>query len=168
MPKVNIANIKTQIKSILDTANTTTGSPINLSLSMNKAVQRVMKIHPARIPIQASLYPYVTIFLEDKELAQLTVGIGGSQTNALRVSELNLSIVGACFEPFFSDFDEDQGSENSELLMENIEEILRANPTLNSTVSWAIPSAVTYDEVQFSEDVHLRAGLMTLKCKVHY
>lgn len=168
MPQVNLANIKTQLKSILDTANTTTGSPIDLSLSMNKRIQRVLKIHPGRIPIQATLYPYVTMFFDRKSVEQLTIGIGGSQRTALRESILNLNIVGACHEPFFTDFDEDQGSENCELLMENIEEVLRSSPDINSTVAWAIPTSVVYDEVQFSEEVHLKAGMLTLQCKVHY
>ena len=172
MTQVNYDTIKTNIKTILDAANTTTGSPIDLSLNMNTRVARVMKLNPQRVPIQPSLFPYVTRFVSNKNIKQITMGNKGSQASALRQGILTLNIVGCCFEPFFTDVNEDQGSENVEHLMENIEEILRTNPTLNHTsTSWVLTENgmnIQYDDIRYDEESHLKAGILTLDFKVHY
>lgn len=172
MTQVNYDTIKTNIKSILDTANTTTGSPIDLSQGMNTRVARVMKLNPRRIPIQPSFFPYVTMFVSNKNIKQITLGSRGSQASALREGILSINIVGCCYEPFFTDINEDQGVENIEKLMENIEEILRTNPTLNYTsTAWVLTESgmsVQYDDISYDEEAHLRAGILTLDFKVHY
>lgn len=172
MTQINYDTIKTNIKAILDAANTTTGSPIDLSLNMNTRVARIMKIDPKRIPVQPSLFPYVTMFLQNKQIKQITMGNRGSQASSLREGILSLVVVGCCFEPFFTDINEDQGSENVEHLMENIEEILRSNPTLNYTsTAWILTESgmnIQYDDIRYDEETHLRAGILTLDFKVHY
>lgn len=172
MGQVNYDTIKTNLKSILDAANTTTGSPIDLSANMNTRVARVLKIDPKRIPIQPSHFPYVTMFVQNKEIRQITMGNKGSQASALREGILSLVVVGCCYEPFFTDINEDQGSENVERLMENIEEILRSNPSLNHTsTSWILTDNgmnIQYDDIRYDEETHLRAGILTLDFKVHY
>lgn len=167
MAQVNLDGIKTQLKSILDAANTTTGSPIDLSAGIETRVAQVMKVHPGRVPIQPNFLPYVTMFYDRKTLEQLTMGTG-NQANATRLSVIDLNIVGAVYEPNITDLAEDQGAENCEKLMENIEEILRSNHNINSTVAWSFPREVVYDEIQFSEEASLRAGVLTLQCKVFY
>lgn len=169
MPQVNIDTIKTGLKSLLDTANTTTGTPVDLSAGMNTRVARVLKIHPGRIPIQPSFFPYVSMFISDKKIEQVTFGTRGTQASSLRQGLLSIQIVGCCYEPFFTDLNEDQGAENVEKLMENIEEIIRTTPNLNYTsTAWATPDRVQYDDVPYDEEAHLRAGILTLDFKVHY
>ena len=167
MAQIDIATIKTNIKSILDTANTTTGSPIDLSSGLSNRVQQVFKVNPNRIPIQADLFPFVTCFLNDKEIDQITMG-HGTQTNALRQAVISISIMSAVCESAVSDITADTADENIEKLMENVEEILRSNTTISSSVNWAMPTNITYHTIQWDEETHVRASLMNLNCKVFY
>ncbi len=169
MTQVSFDTIKTNIKSILDAANTTTGSPIDLSAGLNTRVARVLKVHPARIPIQPSHFPYVTMYLNRVDIDQVTLGHKGSQASALRKADVFIDIVGCCYEPFFTDINEDQGDENVERLMQNIEEVLRTTPNLNYTsTAWMTPVSHQFADTTFGEEAHLRAGIFTINFKVHY
>lgn len=169
MTQISIDTIKTNIKSILDAANTTTGSPIDLSAGLNTRVARVLKIHPGMIPIQPSHFPYVTMYVSKIDIEQVTMGQRGSQASALRKGLVTLDIVGCCYEPFFTDINEDQGEENVERLMQNIEEVLRSNHTLNLTsTAWVRPVSHEFADTRYSEEAHLRAGIFTIEFKVHY
>ena len=164
MARVNIDGIKSAIKTILDTANTTTAA-VDLSGGMSTRVRQVSKVHPLRIAQQPSLIPCVTVTADRKSVKPLTIG---NQSNGIRESLFTLQIIGITYEPFFNDLTEDQGAENTERLMENIEEILRNNITLSNTVAWCFPTQVEYDEIRYDEQTHLRAGIMSLDCKIHY
>jgi hypothetical protein len=167
MPQINIDNIKTQFKTILDTANTTTASPVDLSDGLARRVQRVMKIHPGRIQVQASFIPFVTIWADSVDLEPLD--ICKNQVTAQREANFTFKVAVACFEPFpASDNDEDQGSENCEKLIENVEQILRSNQDLNSAVKWQFPDRIEFDETQYSEETNLRAAIMDLNCRIYY
>lgn len=168
MAQVDIDGIKGAIKSILDAANTTTGSPIDLSAGLATRVQRVMTIDPSRIVPQPSFFPFITVVARSKDIEQQTIGHKGNQTSALRLGVLSVDIIAASYEPFFTNLNEDQGAENTEQLMENIEEILRANVDLNSTCSWAHPVRLQLDGIPWDEEAHLRAGILSLECKVFY
>jgi hypothetical protein len=168
MAQVDIDGIKSAIKTILDAANTTTGSPIDLSSGMASRVQRVLMVHPNRIQIQPSHFPFISIYARDKSIEQQTIGHKGNQTSALRKAVLQLDIFAACYEPFFSNVNEDQGAENTEQLLENIEEVLRSNVTINGTCHWAIPSRSQFDEIPWDEEAHLRAGILTYDVTVFY
>jgi len=168
MAQIDLDGVKSAIKSILDAANTTTASPVNLSNGLATDVQRVMKFDPNRIAPQPSWFPFVTVSLSDKDIEQQTMGHTSSQISALREGTLTFDIFAACYEPFFTDLNEDQGQENVEILMENMEEILRANVLLNSTVKYSVPTGVQYGDIPFDEETHLRAGILTLECKVYY
>ena len=168
MPQVSITNIKTQIKSILDSANTTTGSPIDLSANLDTRVQQVLKVHPAKIYIDPGSFPFVSVFTENKDIEQQTMGHKGNQTSALRRADLTLSIAAAVQEPLIETVKADESDENVETLMENIEEVLRANVNLNSSVTWAIPSNVAYHQEPWDEQTIIRGALMSLECTVYY
>lgn len=168
MAVIDINNIKTQIKSLLDAANTTTAST-DLSSGLSKRVQRVLKIHPLRIPIEAFSIPWVTVFTESKEVDvdQITHG-SNDRTNCTRRSELLVNVVGAVMNPIFTDIESDLASDEIEDLMENIEEILRANFNLNSSVKYHYPTRTTYYEDVYEEEAVFRAGVLELSCKVFY
>ena len=168
MTQISLDTIKTNIKSILEAANTTTGSPIDLSAGLNTRVAKVLKLHPGRVPIQPSHFPYVTAYVSRIDIEQITMGNRGSQATALRQGRVQLDVVGCCYEPFFSDLNEDQGEENVERLMQNIEEVLRSNHNLGYTsTAWLKPISIEFADT-FSEEAHLRAGILTYELKVHY
>ena len=162
---VDINNLKEQIQSIFETANTTTASR-DLSSGLETRVQRILKVNPARIPVQSSWHPYVTIYTDSKDIEPSDIAI--SQANAKRRADIDLKIVGVVWNSTVSDEELDPADEDCEDLMENIEEILRANPTIAGTVTWAFPSTVDYHGATLDEDTHLRAGVMTLKATIFY
>jgi hypothetical protein len=165
---LDLNNLKDQIQGIFETANTTTAAR-DLSSGLLKRVQKVLKVNPARIPIQASIYPCVTVFIGKKDIEQKS--IGKSQANVKREGRIEVTVVGAVMNTTITSIDEDQADEDCESLMENIEEILRANETLAGTVTWSFPKGVTYHNLAIGmkdEEVHLRAGLLTLEAKVFY
>jgi hypothetical protein len=168
MPRVNIDNIKTQIKSILDSANTTTGSPIDLSNNLDTRVQQVLKINPSKVYVDPGSFPFVSVYAENKDIEQQTMGHKGNQTSALRRADLTLNVVCTVQEPLIESVKADETDENCETLMENIEEILRANVDLNSTVSWAIPDNVSYHDAPWDERNVIRGAIMSLQCTVYY
>ena len=73
--RVDLNGIKTELKSLFDTANTTTASPIDLSsnLSNSKRVNKVLTIHPEMILPQASLFPLVTCYIDSKTIKRLDI-----------------------------------------------------------------------------------------------
>jgi hypothetical protein len=162
---VNLSGIKTQFKAVLDTANTTTAA-FDLSTGLNTRVQKVLKVNPARIEPQASFFPWVTIFVDKKDIEFAT--IAKDQVTAKRTGDIAFSVVGAVWETNFSEATEDEADENIEVLMENVEEVVRRNFKLNNTVDWSKCEDVTYHSLPLDEGVHMRVGVMTLRCRVQY
>lgn len=162
---VNLNGIKTQLKTILDAANTTTAST-DLSGSMVNRVSQVLKVNPERLPIQASFYPCVTIFIDQKDIDSATIGY--TQLAGKRKGTVSVKIIGAVWNTNFSSVNEDPADEDCEHLMENIEEILRSNHNINSLVTWQVPSGVTYHSGSFDEESNLRAGILTVNGTVFY
>jgi len=160
---VNISGIKTQFKSIMDTANDIDAT-YDLSTGLNKRVVKVFKINPLKIPITATKYPYVTIYMETKEIEQ--TNINTTFKIAKFGANLNMLVVGGVWETRFTNETEDNADEEIEKLMENIEEILRRNHTLNGTVKWCKFEGVEYHTIQLSEEVYLRCGVGKLKVRI--
>jgi hypothetical protein len=161
----DLNNLKEQIQGIFQTANTTTATR-DLSSGLESRVQRVLKVNPARIPIQASWYPYVTIYIDDKEIS--AQGMVKNQLTARRQGKIDIKIIGAVWNSTVTDEEIDPADEDCEDLMENIEEILRANPTLEGVVTWQFPNLVTYHSAPVDEDAHIRAGILNLEATVFY
>lgn len=162
---IDLNNIKTQFKSIMDTANSV-AAPYDLSTGMTNRVRLVLKVNPIKIPIQASLFPYVTIYAIKKEIEASQ--IAGDQSRAKRITDLTLNIVGAVWEQNNISQTVDPADEEIEKLMENVEEVLRRNYNLNGTVSWTKPEAVSYHTYPVSEETHMRVGLLEVVARVHY
>ena len=162
---INIAGIKTAFKSVMDTANNS-GAAYDLSTGMSKRVQKVFMVNPAKIAIQASLYPFVTIALEEKPIEQATMA--KDQTNAKRRSDLEFGVWAAVWENTLTDVTKDDAQEEIEKLMENVEEVIRRNYKLNNTVGWSMPQRVQYFTVPVDEEAFLRVGFMPLICRVDY
>lgn len=162
---VDLNNLKEQIQSIFQTANTTTATR-DLSNGLESRVQAVLKVNPSRIPIQANWYPFVTCYIESKEIELVT--IAKDQLTAKRRCQVDVKIVGAVWNSSISDAEVDPADEDCEDLMENIEEVLRANPTLGGVATWSYPTGVSYHNVGLDEGVHIRAGILNLKTDIFY
>jgi hypothetical protein len=162
---VNLSALKSAIESILEAANTTTAS-VDLSGGMDDRVQDVLQVNPAKIPTQPSLFPCVTSYIEEKEVEQAT--IAKDQLTARRKGEISLTVIGLVWNTIVTSHATDEADNDCEQLMENVEQILRANPTLNSTCSWQIPESVTYQNYVVEEGAYLRAGRLKLKIRVDY
>jgi hypothetical protein len=162
---VDLNNLKEQIQSLLQTANTTTASR-DLSTGLETRVQRVLKVNPSRIPIQASWYPFVTIYIDAKDIE--LQGIAVNQQNAKRRADVSVKVVGAVWNSTVTDEEVDPADEDCEDLLENIEEILRANPTLAGSATWSYPEGVAYHSANLDEETHIRAGILTLRTTIFY
>lgn len=164
---VNLGNVKTQFKAILDTANTTTAA-FDLSAGLNTRVQRVLKVNPARISPQASFFPWVTIFTDKKDVLSDKGTIAKDQITGRRMADVAFSVVGAVWEYNVADVVEDEADENIEILMENVEETVRRNFKLNGAVAWSKTEDVSYHSLPLDEQTHMRIGVLTLVCRVDY
>lgn len=162
---IDLNNLKEQIQTILQTANTTTATR-DLSNGLETRVQRVLKVNPSRIPIQSTWHPFVTIFIDSKDI-ELT-DFANNQLTARRKSTIDVKIVGAVWNSSIVDAELDPADEDCEDLMENIEEIMRSNSTIAGVVTWSYPTSVTYHNANIEEGVHIRAGILNLRGVVYY
>ena len=80
----------------------------------------------------------------------------------------HLKLLGMVWNSNAVSHDEDPSDEDCEKLMENLEEIIRNNFTLDGTVNWTFPDTVTYHQARLDEQTHLRAGEMALKVRMFY
>jgi hypothetical protein len=162
---IDLNNVKEQIQSILQTANTLTATQ-DLSSGLETRVQRILKVNPSRIPVAAHWYPFVTVYTDSKQIE--AADFAKDQLSARRKAVLNLKLIGAVWNSTISDEEVDPADEDCEDLMENIEQILRANSTLAGVCSWSFPSGVTYHNANLDEGVHIRAGILDLQATVFY
>lgn len=162
---LDLNGIKTQIQSLLDAANTTTAST-DLSSGMETRVQQVLTLNPARIPVQATWYPFVTCYIDSKSMEDTT--IARDQASGKRKAQVDVKIVGAVWNSTVTNANKDDADDDCESLMENIEQILRASPTLNDAVKWSFPTEVTYHNMALEEQTSIRAGILNLKATAFY
>ncbi len=155
--RVALNNIKTQLKSIFDAANTTTASPIDLSSDLTTRVQKVLTVHPNLIPVQASYWPFVSCYVESKD-PNAGTDIAGDQLQAKRKGKVKIFVVGGFYNENFVTDTKDPADDDINYLMENIELVLRGNPTLKLTVKWQKPVDVKYMVAPMSEQTHIRVG----------
>lgn len=169
MSSVNLKSIKDGIKTLLDAANQAGGVPIDLSTNMTNRVRKVLTLNVEKIPIQPSYFPCVTIFFKGKGIE--LYDIAKNQYTGRRTSIIDISIVGLVWIDNMNtaNFDiTDLADNECEYLMENIEEVLRNDPTLSGTVLTSKPTSVTYHNFVVAEDAHMRAGIMNLQARAHY
>jgi hypothetical protein len=168
---VDIKAIKLAIKTLLDNANVNTQNPY-LSTNMAKSVKKVLTINVSRIPLQASYYPCATIFTTGKDI-ELS-DISKNQLVGKRKGLMDFTVVGLVWYNNMSSANAniaDDADSECEFLMENIEQVLRTDPTLGGTVLTSKPLRVTYHDMKLhntSEDSYMRCGIMTLQVRLHY
>lgn len=158
--------IKDNLKSLFNTANTTTASPIDLSSDLTRRVQKVLSVHPAMIPIQASHYPYVTSYIAEKPIE--ADQIAKDQLNPKRKSRIAIDIVGGIWNQNITDLTKDNADTDINYLMENIELVLRSDPTLSTAVSWQIPKNCSYYSNMVDSNSHIRIGILRIEAMIFY
>ncbi len=164
--RVDLNNIKTQIKSVFDTANTVGALPIDLSANLSTRVQKVLTVHPDMIPLQASFWPFVTCYIDSKEINSDDISVNQQQSK--RRARLKIVIVGGFYNENFVTDTKDPADEDINLLMENIELVLRGSHDLNASVKWQKPTDVQYYISPLNQKTHVRLGLLTLDAQVFY
>lgn len=165
MSVIDLDNLKTNIQSILSNANTTTAD-VPLSDNMVNGINSVLKLNPEVFPIEANCLPAVTTWIDGKTIEFQQIAV--NQQNARRMATIDLKIVGFALNDSYTTYDEDSADNDCEYLMENIEEIIRRNPTINGIAKWTKPTTVTYHNLTLNDETHFRAGLMTLEVKIDY
>jgi len=164
---INIGGLKSGIKTLLDAANDTAAT-YDLSEGMSRRVQYVNTYNPEKIMPEAHILPAIFIWAAAKKVNLETINL--SLASGKRKAEVLFSIAGIVWVPYSSDNTGDPADDDCEILMENIEEVLRNSDTLGGTVKWHLTSDVTYHTglAPNSESAHLRVGLMALKATVYY
>jgi len=157
------------IQTVLENANTTTASPIDLSSNLSSAsgrVKQIYKVHPNRIRPEGNVMPFITCFVTGKSMEDQT--IAKSQLNLKRKGTVSVDIVGAIWNTTFQTADTDPADADIHYLMENVELALRGAENLSSSVLWQMPSEVKYYDSALDEQTNLRCGVLTLKATVYY
>lgn len=168
MGTINIATIKTQIKSALDSNNTTTSAILDLSQGLSQRVKQVATVNPELLPIQATAMPVVTISLESKSIENKT--IAKNQVDGRRLARLRFRITAMVWNQnsFSASPFADPAANDLEIFMENIEFILRNYSDLANAVNWQFPTDATYHQASLDEDSHFRVGFLDLEASVYY
>ena len=162
----NIGTILTNIKSVLDTANTTTASDY-LSNGMSSKVAYVGKIAPEKIIMNQDQYPFVTSYIDNYEIESETTA--RNQATGIRMSTFDVMVVGGVWNPNFSSKFEDPSDLDIYLLMQNVEQVFRNNTDLLGAVDYQKPNSVKFKSfVDEENDNHVRFGTMTLSVRKRY
>lgn len=164
----DLNNLTENIQTILETQNTTTASPVDLSANLTDRIKTISKYNPDKLPTQTTLYPLVTCWVDGKSVEHAT--IAKNQATGKRKAEIDVKIAGLIFNPNISTVDEDPADEDCTFLMENIELILRNYPTLGGGgVITSIPDGVNYyRDYLDDQQTHVRAGVIDLKVTAYY
>ena len=166
---IDLDALKERVRFILDGANNAAGDPINLSAGLTGGcgvVKSIMKLNPERINIASTQYPWVTIFIDRKDIEERT--IAKNQATGKRVADIRLSIIGAVINNSFTSGVEDEGDNDCEHLMENIERILRSYDTIDGLTEWSYPESVEYHSYPLTENNGVRFGQLNLITRVWY
>lgn len=164
--QADLVGVKDQIKVVLDGANTTTGSPIDLSQSLTTRVKRVMNVHPEMIRPQASFFPFVTCYIDNKNFEN--EDIAKNQLLSNRTAEVEVHVVGGVFNQNIVSVDDDPAENDIQYLMENVEQVLRSSPNLNGACLWQVPNGTDYFTSKLGEQTHVRIGVLKLRVVVTY
>lgn len=166
--RCDLEGIKEHIQNLFISANTTTGSPIDLSSNLTKRVQKVLKVHPAMIKPQASFYPYVTCYIAGKAPDITKSAIAIDQLTPKRMANLTVNVVCGVYNQNMASVDEDPADKDINYLAENAEFILRSSHDFSGLVKWQFPTNVEYYTGTLDQQTHLRAAIITLQATVYY
>jgi len=163
---LNINDIRDKIQTVLNDANTTTASPVDLSSGLYERINKVCKFNPSDIEPQTSWFPCVSIHIDSKEITP--AGIAVNQLISSRKATLSFKIIGMIYYNLVSNPEDNLPEEEITTLMENIELILKSNATLDGLVLYQVPTGVDYWTQPYSDTDMLRVGEMSLEAVMHY
>lgn len=162
---IDLSQLKSDIRGLLNTANST-GASYDLSSGLSKRIVSVNSYNPEKLKPEGNLFPSVFVWTAAKrvnlETIYLTLAAGK------RKAEVLFNVAGIVWVPYTTTLTGDPADNDCERLMENIEEILRANDTLGGLAKWHLTSDVTYHSAPYGEEMHMRVGLLSLRVTVHY
>ena len=163
---LNIVGIKAAFKTVLDAANTTTAS-VDLSLSLSCGrINTIATKSPNSDMFGSDVLPAIAIFTDRKEVTMQD--IVRDPRLAKRKATVDFSVAGIIWNSDYSTIEGNSADDDIEKLMENIEDVLRDNPTLNGTVLSQHPTDVTYHNLSLSEEQHYKVGIATFQCVKYY
>lgn len=165
MSKIDLNAIKARIRTTLLAENTTTAA-LDLSDGMTDRVKRILRVNLARIPLQPSFYPAVTIYYDNKSTGAKDIAI--NQLRGRREADINIKLAGVVFLNSVTDDLEDDADNECENLMENIEQVMRTDPTLGGNVKRTSVSLINYHNVNLSEDTMMRIGILDFQATTLY
>lgn len=169
MSVIDLDGIKNSVKSILEAANTTTGQPIDLSSGMVKRVNKILTLNPERLPIQPTFFPAITVFYQGKDVDWRDMAVNG--LNARMRARVKAKILGIVWLDDMNSANfqyKDLADNECENLMENIEQVLRSDPTLQGKALFSRVTGAEYFNVSLGEDAHFRAGTIDFEITVQY
>jgi hypothetical protein len=156
---VDLNNILEQIQYALEQANTTTGLPIDLSANLTNRVRAIHKINPASIEPDLSQYPAVTVWIERKDVEFMDISV--NQTKGRRKATIDVKVAGIVYLDNYGTRDEHKASLERNILMENIERVLRGYDTFSSSVDkQRLTDSLLFD-VPYSDQTNLKAGVLS-------
>lgn len=152
------------IQSQLKAANTTTAA-WPLSKNMKDKVLLVTQSNPNYLIGQASKFPAISLILDndEKEFAE----IGRTSTGTKKYSTLNVKVIGMLWDDKFASEEYESCDREIHYLLENIEQVLRADQTLGNACLFSYPTSVKFYDI-LDEQSHFRAGVMDFKVKSLY
>lgn len=162
---LDIVAIKNAFKAVLDAANTSTAA-YDLSTSLTADVKTISTKSPNSYMFGADMLPAVAIWNDRKKVDM--AGIVKDQITAKRKATITLNIAGVIWNNNYTSVNTDSSDNEIEKLMENIEEVIRRNPSINGTVLWQHPTDVTYHDLTLSEEQNYKVGIMTVECAQLY
>lgn len=167
MSVIDLNNLKEQVQTLLHDNNTTTSSVRDLSegLATAKRITKVFKKHPRHLIGQASEFPCVTVFIDGKDIDNTTISM--NQRSAKRRADVQVRVAALMYDNNFQSNDDDEAEDDLESVMENLEEILRSNTTLNGAAQWIIPEDVDFFTL-YKDNSSLLTGVFSFKAVVHY
>lgn len=162
---LDLSGLKSDIRTLLSTANDTAAA-YDLSTGLSQRVVSVNAFNPEKLRPSSSHLPGVFIWTTAKKATQVTI----NQTLAAgkRKADVMFMVAGVVWEPYTTTITEDPADDECEILMENIEEVLRSSDTLGGKAKWHMEGDVTYHTAAYDEEAHLRVGLMSLVATVYY
>lgn len=166
MSQLDLNGVISAIRTILLTANTSGGSPIDLSANLTNRVSAINNYSPTYIEPGRDKMPAIHVWLESKDVSQKEVSI--NQVNGRREATLRMKVAGFVVMDTFLTQNINKSEEELRTLMENIERVLRSNDKFTNTVDRQRITNVTYFDLPYADSVAFKAAVMDIEARKLY
>ena len=164
---IGLGGIKTAFRNIMVNNNTTTSEGLSENLSTKVAF--IGKTNFEKVMFDAEKYPFVTCYYDNYEIESETMA--KDQATGKRLATLEMKIAAGIWNPNFGAITADPADDELEILLENIETVMRNNTDMSATCDWQKPTGVefnTFIATDEEDDAHIRVGIMTLEIIKRY